>query len=55
MRDYISDMIECITTGNEKHDMETIEELAITIAAQKNVTKDQAKEMLLGLRSEYYE
>lgn len=40
MRKYIEDLITCITTGNEKEDMDAIDVFAGTIASQKNVTKD---------------
>lgn len=35
--------------------MESIETFAGTIAAQQNVTKQQAKEQLLQLRKEFFE
>lgn len=47
MRKYIEDIISLITTGNEKEDLENVNLFANTIAAQKNVTKEQAKEMLM--------
>lgn len=39
MRQYIQEIISCITTGDEEQDMESIETFAGTIAAQQNVTK----------------
>jgi len=50
MRDYIKDLISCMTTGDEKQDMDSINTFAKTIAAQKNVSKEQAKEMLMTIR-----
>jgi len=54
MKNYIQEVISCITTGDEEADMASIETFAGTIAAQQKVTKDQARENLLALRKEYY-
>lgn len=47
MREYIEQVISMITTGDEEEDMKSLETIAATIAAQRNVSLKQAKENLL--------
>ena len=54
-REYIEQVISMITTGDEEEDMKSLETIAATIAAQRNVSLKQAKENLLQLRKEFYE
>ncbi len=55
MKQFISEIIACISTGDEEADNNSIETFAATIAAQQNVTRQQAREQLQALRKEYFD
>ncbi len=47
MKEFIAEIISAITTGDEEEDMQSIDTFAQTIAAQQNVTREQARENLI--------
>ncbi len=55
MKEFIAEIISAITTGDEEEDMQSIDTFAQTIAAQQNVTREQARENLIQLRKEFFE
>ena len=55
MKEFIAEIISAITTGDEEEDMQSIDTFAQTIAAQQNVTREQARENLIQLRKDYFE
>ena len=54
VKEYLTDLIDCITTGNEKYDLEQIELYAKIISAQQGCEVEEIKDNLLVMRKEFF-
>jgi len=54
VKDQISYILRSITTGDEQEDLSTMKTLAKTMAAQRNISVEEALEVLQDARLEYF-